>query len=104
MFDAGVLFVLVGRVFRYNKEMLGKHMWKFPAPFLMNTVHFTMQAVASRVIVWFQHRGLEGAASAMTWRDYFLRGDQSVAYFMPLDASTYLAREVAWDWVAGRSN
>ncbi|XP_052133828.1 probable sugar phosphate/phosphate translocator At1g06470 [Oryza glaberrima] len=57
----------------YNKEMLGKHMWKFPAPFLMNTVHFTMQAVASRVIVWFQHRGLEGAASAMTWRDYFLR-------------------------------
>uniref|UniRef100_A0A0D9V5N1 Sugar phosphate transporter domain-containing protein n=1 Tax=Leersia perrieri TaxID=77586 RepID=A0A0D9V5N1_9ORYZ len=57
----------------YNKEMLGKHMWKFPAPFLMNTVHFTMQAVASRVIVWFQHRGLEGETSAMSWRDYFLR-------------------------------
>ncbi|KAG8055441.1 hypothetical protein GUJ93_ZPchr0001g31054 [Zizania palustris] len=57
----------------YNKEMLGKHMWKFPAPFLMNTVHFTMQAVASRVIVWFQHRGLEGGRSRMSWRDYFLR-------------------------------
>ncbi|XP_006644708.2 probable sugar phosphate/phosphate translocator At1g06470 [Oryza brachyantha] len=57
----------------YNKEMLGKHMWKFPAPFLMNTVHFTMQAVASKAIVWFQHRGLEGGTSAMTWRDYFLR-------------------------------
>ncbi|OEL24416.1 putative sugar phosphate/phosphate translocator [Dichanthelium oligosanthes] len=57
----------------YNKEMLGKHMWKFPAPFLMNTVHFTMQAVASRVIVWFQHRGLEGGATQMTWKDYGLR-------------------------------
>ncbi|KAL5219848.1 hypothetical protein ABZP36_024561 [Zizania latifolia] len=57
----------------YNKEMLGKHMWKFPAPFLMNTVHFTMQAVASRVIVWFQHRGLERGSSRMSWRDYFLR-------------------------------
>ncbi|CAO2171464.1 unnamed protein product, partial [Urochloa humidicola] len=47
----------------YNKEMLGKHKWKFPAPFLMNTVHFTMQAVASKAIVWFQQRGLEGGAS-----------------------------------------
>nr|CAB3478301.1 unnamed protein product [Digitaria exilis] len=57
----------------YNKEMLGKHKWKFPAPFLMNTVHFTMQAVASRAMVWFQHRGLEGGASRMTWKDYSLR-------------------------------
>ncbi|KAM0857683.1 hypothetical protein ACQ4PT_048315 [Festuca glaucescens] len=57
----------------YNKEMLGKHMWKFPAPFLMNTVHFTMQAVASRVILWFQRRGLEAERNAMSWRDYFLR-------------------------------
>ncbi|WVZ68840.1 hypothetical protein U9M48_017728 [Paspalum notatum var. saurae] len=57
----------------YNKEMLGKHMWKFPAPFLMNTVHFTLQAVASRVIVLFQHDGLEGGASKMSWRDYLLR-------------------------------
>ncbi|AQL00479.1 putative sugar phosphate/phosphate translocator [Zea mays] len=57
----------------YNKEMLGKHMWKFPAPFLMNTVHFTMQAVASRAIVWFQQRGLEGGPSKMSWKDYCLR-------------------------------
>ncbi|CAO2197613.1 unnamed protein product [Urochloa humidicola] len=57
----------------YNKEMLGKHKWKFPAPFLMNTVHFTMQAVSSRAIVWFQQRGLEGGASKMTWKDYSLR-------------------------------
>ena len=63
---------------RYNKEMLGKHMWKFPAPFLMNTVHFTIQAVASRTIVWFQHRGLEGGARKMTWKDYILRGGQCV--------------------------
>jgi solute carrier family 35 protein C2 len=54
--------------------MLGKHMWKFPAPFLMNTVHFTMQAVASRAIVWFQHRGVEGGTRKMTWKDYSLRG------------------------------
>uniref|UniRef100_A0A804NDI8 Sugar phosphate transporter domain-containing protein n=1 Tax=Zea mays TaxID=4577 RepID=A0A804NDI8_MAIZE len=57
----------------YNKEMLGKHMWKFPAPFLMNTVHFTMQAVASRAIVWFQQRGLEGGPNKMSWKDYCLR-------------------------------
>ncbi|KAG0539403.1 hypothetical protein BDA96_03G319800 [Sorghum bicolor] len=57
----------------YNKEMLGKHMWKFPAPFLMNTVHFTLQAVASRAIVWFQQRGLEGGPSKMSWKDYCLR-------------------------------
>jgi solute carrier family 35, member C2 len=62
------------RVDRYNKEMLGKRKWRFPAPFLMNTVHFTMQAVASRTVVWFQQRGLEGGASKMSWRDYFLRG------------------------------
>ena len=73
-FDANVLCVRLVRVVRYNKEMLGKHMWKFPAPFLMNTVHFTMQAVASRVILWFQHRGLEAERNAMSWRDYFLRG------------------------------
>ncbi|VAH79704.1 unnamed protein product [Triticum turgidum subsp. durum] len=57
----------------YNKEMLGKRMWKFPAPFLMNTVHFTMQAVASRVIVWFQQRGMEAERNPMSWKDYFLR-------------------------------
>ncbi|XP_066314996.1 probable sugar phosphate/phosphate translocator At1g06470 [Miscanthus floridulus] len=57
----------------YNKEMLGKQMWKFPAPFLMNTVHFTLQAVASRAIVWFQQRGLEGGPSKMSWKDYCLR-------------------------------
>ncbi|TVU35111.1 hypothetical protein EJB05_16982 [Eragrostis curvula] len=57
----------------YNKEMLGKHMWKFPAPFLMNTVHFTMQAVASWAIVWFQQRGQERGTSKMSWKDYFVR-------------------------------
>ena len=73
-FVASCSFRALARVIRYNKEMLGKHMWKFPAPFLMNTVHFTIQAVASRTIVWFQHRGLEGGARKMTWKDYILRG------------------------------
>ncbi|KAL3638262.1 hypothetical protein CASFOL_017633 [Castilleja foliolosa] len=37
----------------YNKTLLGDDMGKFPAPLLMNTVHFTMQAVLSKAITWF---------------------------------------------------
>jgi len=32
-----------------------------------------LQAVASRAIVWFQQRGLEGGPSKMSWKDYCLR-------------------------------
>ncbi|KAG1367769.1 putative sugar phosphate/phosphate translocator [Cocos nucifera] len=57
----------------YNKTLLGQDMGKFPAPFLMNTVHFTMQAVLSKAIIYFQSRGTESRGPAMTWRDYFIR-------------------------------
>uniref|UniRef100_A0A803M6C0 Sugar phosphate transporter domain-containing protein n=1 Tax=Chenopodium quinoa TaxID=63459 RepID=A0A803M6C0_CHEQI len=36
----------------YNKSLLGDHMGKFPAPLLMNTFHFAMQAVLSRAITY----------------------------------------------------
>ncbi|KAL2937509.1 hypothetical protein RDABS01_020958 [Bienertia sinuspersici] len=54
----------------YNKSLLGDHMGKFPAPLLMNTFHFAMQAVLSKAITWIWyerfHKGLR-----MSWRDYF---------------------------------
>ncbi|KAH9794207.1 putative sugar phosphate/phosphate translocator [Citrus sinensis] len=41
----------------YNKTLLGDDMGKFPAPLLMNTVHFSMQAILSKAIIWFwSHR------------------------------------------------
>ncbi|KMT01782.1 hypothetical protein BVRB_9g210640 [Beta vulgaris subsp. vulgaris] len=53
----------------YNKSLLGDHMGKFPAPLLMNTFHFAMQAILSKAITWIWyerfHKGVR-----MTWRDY----------------------------------
>ncbi|BAT88958.1 sugar phosphate/phosphate translocator [Vigna angularis] len=56
----------------YNKSLLGDHMGKFPAPFLMNTIHFTMQAAFSRFITWFWSHRFETKV-VVSWRDYFLR-------------------------------
>ncbi|KAL2322596.1 hypothetical protein Fmac_026975 [Flemingia macrophylla] len=56
----------------YNKSLLGDHMGKFPAPFLMNTIHFTMQAVLSKFITWFWSHRFE-INVCFSWRDYFLR-------------------------------
>lgn len=56
----------------YNKSLLGDKLGKFPAPLLMNTFHFTLQAVLSKAIMCFQSQGLESGVS-MTWRDYFIR-------------------------------
>ena len=58
---------------RYNKSLLGDHMGKFPAPFLMNTIHFAMQAVLSKFITWFWSHRFESDV-VMSWNDYFLRG------------------------------
>lgn len=58
---------------RYNKSLLGDNLGKFPAPFLMNTVHFAMQAALSNFITWFwSHRFQTGVT--MSWRDYLWRG------------------------------
>ncbi|EPS70869.1 hypothetical protein M569_03890, partial [Genlisea aurea] len=55
----------------YNKTLLGDDMGKFPAPLLMNTVHFSMQAVLSKAITWFWSDRFQ--TSSMSWKDYFSR-------------------------------
>ncbi|XP_050248739.1 probable sugar phosphate/phosphate translocator At1g06470 isoform X4 [Quercus robur] len=72
-----LFFILVWYTFSllltiYNKSLLGEDLGKFPAPLLMNTVHFTMQAVLSWAITWFWSHRFEPSV-AMSWRDYFLR-------------------------------
>ncbi|KAJ1258070.1 hypothetical protein BS78_10G046000 [Paspalum vaginatum] len=56
----------------YNKTLLGDKLGKFPAPLLMNTVHFALQAGLSKLIIFFQTKGPE-AAVEMGWKDYFMR-------------------------------
>lgn len=58
---------------RYNKSLLGNDLGKFPAPLLMNTVHFAMQAVISKSITWYWSHRFQPSV-AMSWRDYFMRG------------------------------
>jgi solute carrier family 35 protein C2 len=58
---------------RYNKTLLGDKLGKFPAPLLMNTVHFALQAGLSKIIMLFQTKGVENAVE-MGWKDYFMRG------------------------------
>lgn len=58
---------------RYNKTLLGDKLGKFPAPLLMNTVHFALQAGLSKLIIFFQSKGPE-ATVEMGWKDYFIRG------------------------------
>ncbi|CAN6573040.1 unnamed protein product [Malus baccata var. baccata] len=72
-----LFFVLVWYTFSllltlYNKSLLGDDLGKFPAPFLMNTVHFTMQAVLSKGITWFWSNRFQTGV-AMSWRDYFVK-------------------------------
>ncbi|XP_068658997.1 probable sugar phosphate/phosphate translocator At1g06470 [Aristolochia californica] len=55
----------------YNKTLLGENIGHFPAPMLMNTVHFSMQAVLSKIIILFSQR-LRPEVE-MSWKDYFLR-------------------------------
>lgn len=54
----------------YNKALLGDDMGRFPAPLLMNTVHFAMQAVLSKAITWFWSQRFQPSA-IMSWSDYF---------------------------------
>ncbi|KAL3509051.1 hypothetical protein ACH5RR_028452 [Cinchona calisaya] len=72
-----LFFILVWYTFStfltlYNKTLLGDDMGKFPAPLMMNTVHFTMQAVLSRAITWFWSHRFQPTV-IMSWRDYFVR-------------------------------
>uniref|UniRef100_J3MBC9 Sugar phosphate transporter domain-containing protein n=2 Tax=Oryza brachyantha TaxID=4533 RepID=J3MBC9_ORYBR len=56
----------------YNKTLLGDKLGKFPAPLLMNTVHFALQAGLSKIIMHFQSKGMDNAVE-MGWKDYFMR-------------------------------
>ncbi|ONI16597.1 hypothetical protein PRUPE_3G108900 [Prunus persica] len=56
----------------YNKSLLGDDLGKFPAPLLMNTVHFSMQAVFSKGITWYWSNRFQTGGS-MSWRDYFVK-------------------------------
>ncbi|KAK1604292.1 hypothetical protein QYE76_027965 [Lolium multiflorum] len=56
----------------YNKTLLGDKLGKFPAPLLMNTVHFALQAALSKIILLFQAKGIDAAVD-MSWKDYFVR-------------------------------
>ncbi|KAJ9147153.1 hypothetical protein P3X46_029345 [Hevea brasiliensis] len=72
-----LFFILVWYTFStfltlYNKTLLGDDLGKFPAPLLMNTVHFAMQAVLSKFITWFWSHRFQ-LTVVMTWRDYFMR-------------------------------
>ncbi|CAK9308713.1 unnamed protein product [Citrullus colocynthis] len=72
-----LFFVLVWYTFSllltlYNKSLLGDHLGRFPAPLLMNTVHFTMQAVLSNLITWIWSTRFQPCVT-MTWRDYFMK-------------------------------
>lgn len=67
---------------RYNKTLLGDDMGKFPAPMLMNTIHFTMQAVLSKGITWFWSHKYETKVT-MSWTDYFVRGKLVDYFFFP---------------------
>lgn len=56
----------------YNKTLLGDDMGKFPAPLLMNTVHFAMQAILSKGITYFWSHRFEPSVP-MSRKDYFMR-------------------------------
>ncbi|XP_004303208.1 PREDICTED: probable sugar phosphate/phosphate translocator At1g06470-like [Fragaria vesca subsp. vesca] len=56
----------------YNKSLLGDNLGKFPAPLLMNTVHFTMQAILSKGITWYWSHRFKTSVT-MSWKDYFAK-------------------------------
>ncbi|KAL1307575.1 hypothetical protein HN51_049481 [Arachis hypogaea] len=72
-----IFFILIWYTFSlcltlYNKTLLGADMGKFPAPYMMNTFHFIMQGVLSKIITWcWSHKFQTGVV--MSWRDYFLK-------------------------------
>lgn len=70
-----LFFILVWYTFSlfltlYNKSLLGDDLGKFPAPLLMNTIHFGMQAVLSKAITWIWWERFHKDVH-ITWGDYF---------------------------------
>jgi solute carrier family 35 protein C2 len=72
-----LFFILVWYTFStfltlYNKTLLGDDLGKFPAPLLMNTIHFSIQAVLSKMITWYWSGRFQPDVT-ISWRDYFVR-------------------------------
>ncbi|PWA44071.1 hypothetical protein CTI12_AA436900 [Artemisia annua] len=72
-----LFFILVWYTFStfltlYNKTLLGDDMGKFPAPLLMNTIHFSMQAIFSNAVTYFWSKRFQPTVT-MSWKDYFMR-------------------------------
>ncbi|KAE8734548.1 putative sugar phosphate/phosphate translocator [Hibiscus syriacus] len=72
-----LFFILVWYTFStfltlYNKTLLGDELGKFPAPLLMNTIHFTLQALLSKAITWYWSHRFQPCVP-MSYRDYFYR-------------------------------
>ncbi|KAK9051243.1 hypothetical protein SSX86_027870 [Deinandra increscens subsp. villosa] len=72
-----LFFILVWYTFStfltlYNKTLLGDDLGRFPAPLLMNTIHFGMQAVFSKAIIYFWSERFQSTVT-MSWKDYFMR-------------------------------
>ncbi|KAE8694099.1 putative sugar phosphate/phosphate translocator [Hibiscus syriacus] len=72
-----LFFILVWYTFStfltlYNKTLLGDELGKFPAPFLMNTIHFTFQAFLSKAITWYWSHRFQPSVP-MSYSDYFYR-------------------------------
>ncbi|KAK9036153.1 hypothetical protein V6N11_078165 [Hibiscus sabdariffa] len=72
-----LFFILVWYTFStfltlYNKTLLGDELGKFPAPLLMNSIHFTLQALLSKAITWYWSHRFQPSVP-MSYRDYFYR-------------------------------
>ncbi|TYH42520.1 hypothetical protein E1A91_D11G069000v1 [Gossypium mustelinum] len=72
-----LFFILVWYTFStfltlYNKTLLGDELGKFPAPLLMNTIHFAFQALLSNAIRWYWSHRFQPSVP-MSYRDYFYR-------------------------------
>lgn len=72
-----LFFILIWYTFStcltlYNKLLLGETLGKFPAPLLMNTIHFSMQAIISSLLVHFWCGKIQSPIR-MTWKDYLTR-------------------------------
>lgn len=56
----------------YNKYLLGAKLWDFPAPLLMNTIHFALQAIISSLALRFCCPSMR-PTSHISWKEYFVR-------------------------------
>lgn len=67
-------------------SLFGEKMGKFPAPLLMNTIHFSMQGLVSTLVLRFFYPAWH--PQSMSWKDYFTRAvPTAVATALDIDLS-----------------